>query len=108
MKNFITLTATVILSLTMNVKAADKATEVNNDNPVSKVSAAPFVWGSPEESEPAELKNVKAKYAKVPVSPFYFGDANENPPAELVNETQIPLAPFIWGSPDEDAPLIEQ
>lgn len=107
MKTFITLTATVFLSLTMNVKAADRAGEIINDKPVSKVSVAPFVWGSPEESEPVELKNVKAKYANVPVSPFYFGDANENPPAELVNEMQIPPAPFVWGNPDEDAPVIE-
>lgn len=107
MKTFITLTATVILSLTMNVKAADQTFEIINDKPESRVLIAPFVWGSPEESEPVELKNIKAKYANVPVSPFYFGDVNENPPVELVNEVQIPLAPFVWGNPEEDIPLIE-
>jgi len=47
------------------------------------VPVAPFVWGSPDETAPESLKNIKAENANVPVAPFVWGNPEEVAPENL-------------------------
>ncbi|SDL67817.1 hypothetical protein SAMN05421813_101179 [Daejeonella rubra] len=108
MKTIYTLATTLLLAFSLSASANDHS----NDKPKSLVAVSPFVWGSPDESAPEEIKLLKAKFALVPRAPFVWGDANESSPEVLgnsvFNKLEVPVAPFVWGNADEQAPELEE
>ena len=129
MKTINTLSAIVLIALSLNSKADDK---IKSRVKTSAVSVAPFVWGDLETEAPQELGTLKAKNALirvapfvwgspedassiselphllVPVAPFYFGEPEADAPAGLefikAKKSRVPIAPFEYGNPDSDAP----
>ena len=108
MKTIYTLVITLFLAFSLSAFANDDS----NDKPKNLVAVSPFVWGSPDESAPEEIKLLKAKFAMVPKAPFIWGDVNESVP-KLVEERiyfklAVPVAPYVWGNANEAAPeLVE-
>ena len=108
MKTIYTLATTLFLAFSLSAFANDHS----SDKPKQTVSVSPFVWGSPEESAPEEIKLLKAKFAMVPKAPFVWGYANESTPI-IVDEVnplrlEVPVAPFVWGNANEMAPELEE
>lgn len=108
MKTIYTLATTLFLTFSLSAFAKDHL----NDKPKNSVAVSPFVWGSPDESVPEEIKLLKAKFAMVPKAPFVWGDANESAPKVLENnisnKLEVPVAPFVWGNADEQSPELEE
>lgn len=107
MKTIYTLTTTLFLAFSLSAFANDHS----NDKPKSTVAVSPFVWGSPDESAPEEIKLIKAKFALVPKAPIVWGDANEPAPKVVEGrgyvKLEVPIAPFVWGNANEIAPILE-
>jgi hypothetical protein len=107
MKTIYTLTSTLLIALSMSASAKDHS----SDKPKSMVAVSPFVWGSPAESVPEEIKLLKAKFALVPIAPFVWGNAGETAPKvveeRIFMKLEVPVAPFVWGNPNEIAPILE-
>jgi len=108
MKTIYALATTLFLACSLSSFANDHS----SDKPKKTVSVSPFVWGSPDESAPEEIKLLKAKFAMVPKAPFVWGDVNESAP-KIVEEgiylrLVVPVAPFVWGNADEMAPEVEE
>jgi len=108
MKTIFALSTVFLISVSMNLNAAAKSSDLPIDLPKSMVSVAPFVWGSPNEEAPEDLRFVKAKFAKVPLAPFVWGS-----PDDIINSVKsitglkflnVPVAPFVWGNAEETAP----
>jgi len=108
MKTIYALVPTLFLACSLSSFANDHS----SDKPKKTVSVSPFVWGSPDESAPEEIKLLKAKFAMVPKAPFVWGYANESTPI-IVDEVnplrlEVPVAPFVWGNANEMAPALEE
>jgi hypothetical protein len=108
MKTIFTISTVILLTFSLDFNALAKSTDFSHDLPKSMVSVAPFVWGSPDDQAPEDLRFVKAKYAKVPLAPFVWGS-----PDDIINFVKsinglkfmnVPVAPFVWGDAGETAP----
>jgi len=108
MKTIFALSTVILMAFSLNNNAAVKSSEFSYEVPKSMVSVAPFVWGSPDDMAPLNLRFVKAKYSKVPVSPFIWGKPEDVIDAVKtirgLKNLNVPVAPFAWGNPDESAP----
>jgi len=107
MKTIYTIATTLFLTFSLSAFANDHS----KDKPKNSVAVSPFVWGSPDEDAPEEIKLLKAKFALVPKAPFVWGNAGETSP-KVVEERiyiklEVPVAPIVWGNPNEIAPILE-
>ncbi len=107
MKTIFALSTALLITLSLNTQAGNKSSDLTNDLPKSMVAVAPFVWGSPDDQTPEDLRYVKARFAKVPVAPFVLGS-----PDDIIDSAntikgsknlKVPVAPFVWGNPEEAA-----
>ena len=101
MKTIYTLSAIVLIALSLNSKADDK---IKNRVKTSGVSVAPFVWGDVETEAPQELGTLKAKNALIPVAPFVWGSPEDAASFSELPHLLVPVAPFYFGEPEADAP----
>lgn len=98
MKPIYTLSTIVLIALSLNSSADDK---LKNRDKSNVVSVAPFIWGDPEEADPAEINEVKTL---VPVATFAWGSPEYSVCITENINMNVPIAPFIYGNPDADAP----
>ena len=101
MKTIYTLSAIVLIALSLSSKADDK---IKNRVKTSGVSVAPFVWGDLETEAPHDLGNLKAKNALIPVAPFVWGSPEDAASISELPHLLVPVAPFYFGEPEADAP----
>jgi len=107
MKTINTLTATLLMALSLNAFAGNTSSEKSDDRLKNLIPTSPFVWGNPDEAVPEGIGFIKAKYALVPTAPFVWGNPEEIPTGlqnAKDNYHNVPNAPFVWGNPDHQAP----